>query len=101
VHSANKIDAQKLPVDLWRLRKKAPGATNTVSDNGHNFCLIFPSECFSLEMPPNDLSHNYILCNNSFFITTDDNCGDQLIFKTYLLVNLYSFSLPPNYSVVH
>lgn len=76
VLSANKINKQKLPVDLWRFWEKTR-ATNSVSDNGHNFWLIFPKECFSLEMPPNDSSHNYISYNIFFFITADDNCVDQ------------------------
>lgn len=55
-----------------------PRATNCFRRWTHKFWLIFPSECFSLEMPPNDLSHNYTLYNTIFFITTDDSCAGQL-----------------------
>lgn len=80
VLSANKIDKQKLPVDLWRFRTKTRKATSSASDNGYDSWLIFLRECFSLERPPNDSSHNYILYNTFFFITTDDNCVGQFFF---------------------
>lgn len=81
VHSANKIDKQKLPVDLWRLRKKTMRTTSSVSDNGHNFYLIFPRECFSLEKPSNNSSHNHILNNTFLFVTRDDNCVGHFLKK--------------------
>ena len=104
VHSANKIDKQRLPVDLWRLRKKTRKGTNLVSDNGHDFWLIFPRECFSLEIPPNDSLYNYILYN-TFFSQPQMTIVLASFFENpspgWFVAACCYFSPHPNYSVVH
>lgn len=50
---------------------------NSLSD----FYLIFSRECFSLEKPTNNSSHNYIL-HTFLFVTWDDNCIGHLKKKT-------------------
>ena len=62
----------------WELQ-----AHHQTVDSLSDLYLIFSRECFSLEKPPNNSSHNYILYT-FLFVTWDDNC-----------VGLFFFLNPP------